>query len=228
MKPELTNELIKFSENKLISDKRRVLEITAVLLTAIGKFIFMDFLGLRLIFVVLAVLSWSGYAVLRYKSHKGILKYWGFRMDNFRNAIKMMIPFGAISIITFFIIGVFQESIIISWHILPVLITYPIWGSIQQFITIALIAGNLKELKSFPLSNPLIIVLTAILFSLVHYPSLWLMCGTFLLALFYGHVYLRVKNIYAMGLFHGWLGALFYYTVVNRDPFEEIFMKLIS
>ena len=28
-----------------------------------------------------------------------------------------------------------------------------------------------------------------------------------------------------MGVFHGWLGAMFYYTVVNRDPFQEVFLK---
>jgi hypothetical protein len=48
------------------------------------------------------------------------------------------------------------------------------------------------------------------------------MIGTFFLAMFYGFIYSREKNIYALGLFHGWLGGLFYYTVVGRDPFLEM------
>ena len=49
------------------------------------------------------------------------------------------------------------------------------------------------------------------------------MIGTFLLALFYGMVYLKTRNVWVMGILHGWLGALFFYTVVGRDPFAEVF-----
>jgi membrane protease YdiL (CAAX protease family) len=52
--------------------------------------------------------------------------------------------------------------------------------------------------------------------------------GNFILALFYGYVYLKVRNIWVLGLFHGWLGALFFYTVVNRDPFIEVFGKYLN
>ncbi|HEU5148393.1 MAG TPA: hypothetical protein VFT90_16820 [Chryseosolibacter sp.] len=57
----------------------------------------------------------------------------------------------------------------------------------------------------------------------LHYPFYWLMIGTFLLALFYGYVFLRLRNVYVMGILHGWLGAVFFYTVVGRDPFAEVF-----
>ena len=98
----------------------------------------------------------------------------------------------------------------------------------MQFLTIALLAGNLKDLKKVKLKKNLIILTTAIVFSAVHCPSLWLMLGTFVLALFYGYIYLKAKNIYALGLFHGWLGALFYYTVVDQDPFADVFLKILN
>lgn len=60
----------------------------------------------------------------------------------------------------------------------------------------------------------------------MHYPYYWLMIGTTILALLYGFIYLLSRNIFVMGVFHGWLGALFFYTVVGRDPFAEIFGKL--
>ncbi|GAA4960296.1 CPBP family glutamic-type intramembrane protease [Algibacter aquimarinus] len=231
MKSLLTKDLLKFSEENLtplISDKRRLLEILAVVLTAVGKFVFMDYLTWRLPFVVFAIIAWGVYIFYRYKRENNILKYWGFRTDNFRASIKIMLPFGIISVISFITIGYFLDTINITWHVLPLLITYPIWGTIQQFLTIGLIAGNLNHLKSIKLNKILIIISTAILFSVVHFPSIWLMFGTFILALFYGFIYLKKKNIYAMGVFHGWLGALFYYTVVNRDPFQEIFLKFLN
>ncbi|MGC6429697.1 MAG: CPBP family intramembrane glutamic endopeptidase [Jejuia sp.] len=225
MKPKLTKHLIEFSKTKLISERRRILEIIAVVITAIGKFVFMDFLEWRLPFVVFAVLGWSIYVYHRAKKEKSVLKYWGFRTDNFKKASKFILPFVVIAVASFFIVGLVQGTLNVTWHILPLLLTYPIWGSIQQFLAIGLIAGNLNYLKVNKLA---VIVLTAILFSVVHYPSIWLMIGTFILALFYGYMYLKVKNIYAMGICHGWLGALFYYTVVHQDPFQDIFMKYFT
>lgn len=228
MKQKTTSCLIEFSKNKLISDKVLILEMLFVVLTGLGKFVFMDYLNFRLPFVVFAILAWGIYIYYRFKKENGILKHWGFRIDNFKKVCKLMFPFGVVSILTFFIIGYYQNTINLTWHILPLLITYPIWGVIQQFLTISLIAGNLRDLKSKKLNKPLIILITAILFSVVHYPSVWLMIGTFILALFYGILYLKEKNVFAMGLIHGWLGALFYYTVVNRDPFQEVFLNIIN
>lgn len=231
MKTRLTKLLSEFSNLKLnrpISDRIRLLEITAVVLTGIGKFIFMDYLNWRLPYVVMAILAWSAYVIYRYRKDKQVLIDWGFRKDNFKAVLMLMLPFAIISITSFFIIGYYQNTINLSWHILPLLITYPIWGTIQQFLTIGLVAGNLSTLKCVKFSRVTVIVLTAILFSLVHYPSFWLLIGTFILALVYGYYYLRSKNLYVLGILHGWLGALFYYTVVNQDPFADIFLHYLN
>ncbi|MCB0460874.1 MAG: CPBP family intramembrane metalloprotease [Flavobacteriaceae bacterium] len=211
-----------------ISNKRRILEICAVILTAIGKFIFMDFLNWRFLFVVVSILLWSTYIFNRSKKQKGILKYWGFRTDNFKTVLKKVFPFGIISIIAFLNIGFIQGTINLTWHLIPILITYPIWGTIQQFLLISLVAGNLQDLKLKEIRSSVIILFSAMLFSIVHYPIGWLMIGTFILAIFYGYIYLRNRNLYVLGLFHGWLGGLFYYTVLNTDPFLQTFGKLLS
>lgn len=230
MKPKLTKYLIDFSNFSLtrpISDKIRLLEILAVVLTGIGKFVFMDYLNWRLPFVIVAIVLWSLYVRYRYKKDSQVLKDWGFRRDNFKSVLKLVLPFAIVSIVSFLVIGFIQETLNLTWHILPLLITYPIWGIVQQFLTIGIVAGNLSTLKSVKLNKLIVIFITAILFSLVHYPSVWLLIGTFILALFYGYIYLKSKNLYVLGLFHGWLGALFYYTVVNQDPFAEVFLKYL-
>ncbi|WP_299338110.1 CPBP family intramembrane glutamic endopeptidase [uncultured Psychroserpens sp.] len=231
MKTRLTKYLIDFSDFRLsrpISDKVRLLEILAVALTGIGKFIFMDYLDLRLPYVVFAILAWGVYVMYRYKKDHQVLKDWGFRLDNFKLVLRLMLPFVIVSVLSFLIIGYVQDTLNPTWHILPLLITYPIWGTIQQFLTIGLVAGNLSTLKSIKLKKVTVILITALLFSLVHYPSVWLLIGTFILALVYGYIYLKSKNLYVLGLFHGWLGALFYYTVVDQDPFADVFLKFIN
>ena len=84
---------------------------------------------------------------------------------------------------------------------------------------------EVQDLKKGNWNEIVIILIAAILFGLIHYPYNWLMVGTFVLAIFYGYIFLRERNVYVMGLFHGWLGALFFYTVVGRDPFMEVFGK---
>jgi membrane protease YdiL (CAAX protease family) len=168
------------------------------------------------------------YVIRKAKQDEGILSYWGFRRGNFWNVTKMVMPFGVFSIISFFAIGYFRDTINLSWHIVPILIAYPIWGVIQQFLVIALVAGNMQDLRTKKITKFTAIFTSAFLFGAVHYPFGWLMAGTFVLALFYGFIYLRARNLFVMGLFHGWLGGLFFYTVVERDPFHEVFGRLLN
>jgi membrane protease YdiL (CAAX protease family) len=210
-----------------ISNQRRILEITGVVLTGLGKLVFMDILQWRLPFILIVICAWTAYVVNRNKNISGLLPFWGFRSDNFKTVALRILPFGIVSVVAFVIVGYFNNTINITWHILPILILYPIWGIIQQFLVVALVAGNLRDLENSRLSHFTIIIVTALLFGLMHYPYYWLMLGTFMLALLYGYIYLKERNIFVMGLFHGWLGALFFYTVVNRDPFVEVFGKLL-
>jgi membrane protease YdiL (CAAX protease family) len=216
------------NENKIansISDRRRIIEIIGVTITGIGKFIFMDALNWRLPYILTAIVGWTSYTIYRNIKTKGILKYWGFRTDNLKEVTVKLLPFGILSVVTFFVVGYFQHTINLTWHIIPILLLYPLWGIIQQFLMIGLVAGNLSDLKSITINKYLIILITAVLFSLVHYPNIWLVIGTFILALLYGFIYLKSRNVYVLGIFHGWLGGLFYYTIVNRDPFLEVFGK---
>jgi hypothetical protein len=210
-----------------ISDKQRKLEITAVIVTGAGKFYFMDTLGWKFPFIALAIISWIVYVIYQSKKTPGLLTYWGFRRDNFKQVLKMVLPFGIVAVISCMIIGWYRDTLQITWHIIPILLLYPIWGVIQQYLVISLVAGNLKDMRGVELNNTLIIFIAALLFGWLHYPWYWLIAGTFALALFYGFIYLKARNVFVMGLFHGWLGAIFFYTVVGRDPFAEVFGKFL-
>lgn len=210
-----------------ISDTQRKIEITAVVLTGAGKFVFMDMLQWKLLFISFSITAWAAYVIVRSNQVPHILKYWGFRKDNFRDVIMRVLPFGIVSVFAFVLVGYYRDTINITWHIFPILMLYPIWGVIQQFLVIGLVAGNLQHLQNQRINSFAIILVTAILFGLLHYPHYWLMIGTFILALLYGFIYLQRRNIFVMGLFHGILGGLFFYTVVDRDPFTEVFGSIL-
>ncbi len=211
-----------------ISNRTRMFEIIAVFMTAIGKFIFMDYLNWRLQFIIVAIILWVCYVIYRSKNMPGITKYWGFTTDNFVKATRLILPFAMAALVLCIGIGIYRHTINITWHIVPLLLLYPIWGIVQQFLLIALTVGNLKDFKNSTAPKMISVVIAASLFGLVHYPFVWLMVGTFILAIFYGSIYLKQRNLYVLGIFHGWLAALFFYTVVNRDPLVETFGRFLN
>lgn len=198
-----------------------------MLLTAASKFVFMDYLNWRLLFITVAIVAWAAYVVIRQRQAPGIMAYWGFRTDNFKQTLRLVLPFGVGAVLACVLIGAYRGSINVSWHLIPILLLYPIWGTVQQFLLIALTAGNLHGLPATGLNKFVIVLLSALLFGGIHYPFAWLMAGTFVLAIFYGFVYLKERNLHVLGIFHGWLGGIFFYTVVGRDPFLEVFGRIM-
>lgn len=207
----------------MASRKMLIGEVLLVCVTAAGKFIFMDVLKWKFPFIAAVMIFWSVYVWRRCKSDHAVASHWGFRWDNFGSVVKRLSWFGLPALVVIMTTGYLRGTLQLTWHIFPILILYPLWGTIQQFLVISLVAGNLQDLFPSRSKQPLILAVTAALFGLIHYPFGWLMAGTFVLALFYGSVFLRERNVFAMGLFHGWLGAIFFYAVVGRDPFAEVF-----
>jgi membrane protease YdiL (CAAX protease family) len=208
--------------------KTLLTEILLAFATGIGKLVFMDLLNWRFPFIVVMIFAWSLYVWKRYKQSPDLLQKWGFRWGNFGKVVGLMLPFGILAVVSSLAVGYWRDTLNLTWHIIPILILYPIWGTIQQFLVISLVAGNLHDLKLKRWNDWLVVFVAALLFGLVHYPYWWLVGGTFVLAMFYGYIFLKQRNVYAMGIFHGWLGAIFFYTVVGRDPFMEVLGKYLN
>jgi len=211
-----------------IADKTRILEVLAVILTGFGKFILMDFLNWRLMYILMACLSWGAYIYYRSQKNKEILNYWGLNKVHFSKTFFELLPIAVLCIGGFVFVGNRMGTNILSWSILPVLLLYPIWGIIQQFIIIGLIARNLKDMEGINIPEVLIVLITSILFSVVHYPYHLLIIGTFFLAMVYTALFIRNRNLIVMGIYHGCLGAFFFYTILQRDPWKEVFEILMQ
>lgn len=203
--------------------KVKVFELVAAVLTGLGKFVFMEWLNWKLGYIIFACLFWFGYVLYRYRENPEILEYWGLSGTHFKKTFKELFPIGILFIIAFILIGNQLGTNILSWHIVPILLLYPIWGVIQQFLVVGLVAKNLDTLEKFNIPRVGIILFTAILFSLIHFPWAILMLVTFLLAIVYTVLYLNHRNLIVLGIFHGWLGAFFFYTIMEKDPWLEIF-----
>ena len=149
-----------------------------------------------------------------------ILAVWGFRREGLGPtflASTVILVAGALGIA---VIAALRGTLTANPHILPLLLLYPPWGCVQQFLLQALVARNLHIVLRSPW---LVTPIAAVLFGAVHLPDLELMGATFLLAVVFTPIYLRWRNLWPLGIYHGWLGVLAYYWILQHDPWAELF-----
>lgn len=210
------------------SNKEKRLEILAVLITGLLKFVLMDWLNFRAFYIVAACVFWLIFIYKRYKTYPGILQEWGFRKKNLKLSFLWLLPFAVITIAGVIIYGVFYNAAFLNWHFLPVLIFYPLWGLFQQFMVAALIAGNLKKLPESKLSNAQAILFPSLLFALIHLPSVPLMIYVFVMELLFLIVYFKWNNLWALGLYHGVVSSFYLFFVLGRDLFRELWTVFLT
>lgn len=201
-------------------------EIVAVVITAFGKFLFMNYLDLELPFIIVATSFWSFYTFYRWKLDDNIFNIWGFSKENRRKTFLKLLPYAIGAALLFIVIGSIQGVQLFNWHILPVLILYPLWGLVQQFLMMSLVAGNMHARTNPRFSLIPTIFVSACLFGILHYPSPALMLATTLMAAIYTFIFLKWRSLWALGFYHGVLGGLFYFYVLQRDAWVEVFSAM--
>src|SRR5262249_45225790 len=122
----------------------------------------------------------------------------------------------------FLMIGAIQHTLCLPAHLLAQLVIYPAWGLIQQFLALAIVVGNLERTTVFEGRKPVLVFGTALLFSSVHLYDAGLAAGVFLLELVVVPLYFRYRNLWPLGILHGWAGALYYLWVLDQDLWNEI------
>jgi len=202
---------------------RSLFETGSVIVTGILHLILVGVLNAKVVFIAVALIGWSGYLAMRVRKDRRLLKAWGFRCDNIRSTFIISSFATAIGILAMAVIALTQKSLSFHWHMLPLLLLYPIWGVIQRFLVQALVAGNLSRSSGMIGSAWFVTIVSAALFALVHMPDLKLAIGTFCLGLAFTPIYLRWRNLWPLGIYHGWLAVFAYFWVLHRDPWLEVF-----
>lgn len=170
-----------------------------------------------------ACLFWTGFVVFRVRHDPGAFRRWGFRSDNLLRASA--IP-AALFVAAALALGVYayqSGKLRFPPHTGLLFLLYPAWGVVQQFLALGVAVQSLERLPAIGRSKALLTLLGAVLFSAVHAPDLWPMAATFLLELVLVPLYLRYRNLWPLGILHGWLGVLFYLWGMGRDMWAENF-----
>jgi len=198
-------------------------EVGAVAATGLWHLVFKG-LGAKGLFIVLASVGWSGYIVWRVRQDPSLWVKWGFQTENLLSAFRWPTVIFVVGVSMMAWYGLANGRVLWQGHLLFLLLLYPLWGILQQFLVQALGVANLMTLfpgQGWMVAMPVGIVL----FSLIHFPNGLLMVATGLMAGLFIPCYLRDRNLWPLGLYHGWLGTFLYLWVLGKDPWISVFGK---
>lgn len=105
---------------------------------------------------------------------------------------------------------------IVNWSLLwKTLITYSLWGLVQQLILCTILANLLLSILTDEPDSPsvyrrqVVALLAGAVFSILHAPNLTLMLATLCLGPLWANLFIKHRTIIPLALSHGLLGGLF-------------------
>ncbi|MBN1949121.1 MAG: hypothetical protein JW784_05215 [Candidatus Cloacimonetes bacterium] len=203
-------------------NKWHLVEIATVLLMGISKIVVGDLLNSKFYFIITGLILVILFITLRGILKPSLLSQWGFTRMNFFSSLTVVGPATIISITSFIFYGLIRGNPLINTNFFIVLILYPFWGVIQQYLIAVLMAGNLNRITRGVMTRTTIVISVAFFFALIHFPELPLVVASFFLGIITVSSFLRFGNIWTIGIFHGWFATFLYYFVLNNDPLMDI------
>ena len=206
------------------------LELVAVILTGLGHVLIEvasqgmqgaseSLAAPQHVFNLAAVAGWGGYVFYRGWRSRGILQEWGFRAAGFRSSLGagLLLALAALPVLVG--VGLWLGHLPVSAAFWLLLAVYPVWGLAQQFALQVLVRRNLEPLVRKP---PMRVMLASLIFSLAHFPNTALMGLTLVAGLAFTAIFEWKRNLWAIGVVHGILGAAAYYLVLGKDPGTQL------
>jgi hypothetical protein len=202
------------------SSREAAREAAAVIGTGACFLVLSTWLQKRLLFIFAAALFWFVFLLVRVRRNPSAFRAWGFTGQGLGRSVRMLLPFALAALVVSAGYGLLAGTLLFTWRLFLLLVLYPAWGLWQQFLVVGLFAGNLR--KDGRLPDWLIIVATALVFAAIHLPSIPLVVVAGLMVAITTGVYFETGNLYALGLFHGWVASLAYFFVLGNDPLSEL------
>jgi membrane protease YdiL (CAAX protease family) len=143
-----------------------------------------------------------GLAVWSHRRRGETARDLGFRRDNLMPAARKVIAFAGPVIVVILIIGAMLGTFRVPDRdeFLARLTILPLFGVAQQYLLLGFYLRRYEE--ALP-GDRLPVVATALTFSLLHLPNIFLVLGTFLLGLGSCWLFGRARNLWVLGLAHG-------------------------
>jgi hypothetical protein len=144
---------------------------------------------------------------------------WGVRAAGFRACARDAALLTGCGAAVCAVIGAARGTLAVDWHLVVLCLVYPLWGLVQQFLVLSLLAANLLALG---LSRGVVVAAATAGFTIVHAPNWPLAAASAVLGFACTWLFLRHRNLWPLGVAHGVLAVLFYRWVLARDSFVEL------
>lgn len=152
-----------------------------------------------------------------------MLRRWGFRSDNAKAAARTPLLLLLVATPVLALLAAALGRLALPSHVWLAFALYPLWGVIQQFLVLGIFVGNLEQIAALRDRPRALVLIGVAVFAIVHLPEPMLVPGTAALATFYVPHFLRYRNLWPLGVVHGWLGTLYFYWVLGQDPWLRLF-----
>ena len=170
------------------------------------------------VYNISAAILWALYILWRVWRTPGLARAWGFRLDNFLPALRRCVYLVVPATIGAFLYGRLTGRLPLPDSFWLILLIYPVYGIAQQVALQILVNRNVRSLiPSLAIRAGLI----GLLFGAAHTPTWILVALTCCAGIVFTWVYEHYPNVLAIGVAHGFLGAMAYYLVLGIDPLAQ-------
>ena len=202
-----------------MNNKKNLVEILIFLAFVVLYMVFRKGISGKYYFIIPAIVLCALSIRWDYRADKGILKTYGIRTDNLKEATRLSaLCFGPMAVVILAIFP-FTDNPKPPFYFYFTIFLYPLWGLAQQFMFQSFFHSRLLKLGLAPWS----IVICTLVFTFVHWNSEKLRIFTFIGGIFFSYSFYRCPNILPLGIAHGILGAMVYYLLLGKDPLRHFF-----
>lgn len=189
-------------------------ELTAAIATAVVHVLPLERLYPEVFEIVVLVIGWLGYLVSLVARDRPRLAEMGFRREGLRASAAAAFGFAGLATAGMGLWGWRAGTLAISANVVILAVLYPIYGLVQQWLVQGVFARQLARRAPAAVT----VLATATMFGLLHLPDRLAAVATFVLGFALVPIYLRWRNLWALGFVHGWLAIPMYFWVAGVDP----------
>jgi membrane protease YdiL (CAAX protease family) len=172
----------------------------------IAEWMVMPFAGNSKLVAALPVGLAFALILLSHQAHAESAREVGWRLDNFGQAARLLIPPMLVGAIVLVGVGLMMKSLRFDrQQVLEWAVWLPLWGLMQQYVLQGFINRRAQILYGRGTKS---ILLVASIFALLHLPNPWLSVATFAGGFVWAYIYQRAQNLPALALSHALMSML--------------------
>jgi membrane protease YdiL (CAAX protease family) len=200
------------------ANRRDLGELGAALATAVIHVLPLERWVPEVIEIAVACSGWTGYLAYLSLRDRARLREMGFRREGLGASAAAALALFGIATLAMAIWGFASGTLRVHPHMLILAALYPLWGLVQQWLIQGIVA---RQLAARTGALPAVIA-TSVIFGVLHLPDGVLAIGTFVLGLAITPMYLRWRNVWPLGVVHGWLAIPTYFWIAGVDPWSVV------